>query len=310
MVSIYENNQGVFNKIDKMKADAWVNLVNPTTDEMQEISSYYNIPIEFLKAATDEEERSRIDIEDDHHLILVDIPIPAEDDHVNMFTTIPFGIVIGKEYVITICIYETQIMNDFINRKNKIIFSTSKVKFILRILHRIATSYLRYLRLIDRKSAEVEKELHINMNNQAIIQLLDIKKSLVYFSTSLTGNEAVLEKLLRVAFIRHHGEEKELLEDVIIENKQAIEMANIYSNILSSTMDAFSSIISNNLNIVMKFLAAITIILTVPTMIGGFFGMNVPVPMTNNPIAFPLLILFSIVISIALAWIMFKKKML
>lgn len=310
MITIYENFDGFFKETSDIKKDVWVNMINPNIEEIELVSNFFKVPSEFIKAATDDEERSRIDIEDDHHLVLVDVPIPSENGHINMFTTIPFGIIIGKHYIITVCINELTIMKDFEKQKNKTLFAKNKTRFVLQILHRIATSYLRYLRLIDIRSAEVERQLHKNMNNSQIIQLLDIKKSLVYFTTSLTGNEAVLEKLLRAEFIRHHDEEKELLEDVIIENKQAIEMSGIYSDILSSTMDAFSSIISNNLNIVMKFLAAMTIILTVPTMIGGFFGMNVPVPMSNNPMAFPILILLSIIICIVIALIMIKKKML
>jgi magnesium transporter len=158
-------------------------------------------------------------------------------------------------------------------------------------------------------SLNIERELHKSMKNKELIQLLDLEKSLVYFSTSLRGNEIVLEKMLKLDAIKKYPEDEDLLEDVIIENKQAIEMANIYSNILSGMMDAFASVISNNLNIVMKFLTSVTIVLTIPTMIASFFGMNVPVPLSMQPYAFIIIIAISLGLSTILALFMAKKKM-
>jgi magnesium transporter len=184
-----------------------------------------------------------------------------------------------------------------------------KTRFFLQILNRNAAMYLQYLRMIDKKSDEVEKKLHISTKNQELIELLELEKSLVYFTTSLRSNEVVLERMLKIEAIKKYPEDEELLGDVIIENKQAIEMADIYSNILSGTMDAYASVISNNLNIVMKVLAVITIIMSIPTMIASFWGMNVPVPLEDNPHGFAILLLLSAVLTIAGYLILSKKKM-
>ena len=173
--------------------------------------------------------------------------------------------------------------------------------------------YLQYLRVIDKKSGEIEKKLHQSTKNQELIELLELEKSLTYFITSLRANEVVLEKLLRNEKIKKYPEDEDLLEDVIIENKQAIEMANIYSDILSGTMDAFASVISNNLNIVMKFLSAITIVMSIPTIISGFYGMNVNetgMPFAGSPWGFPIIILFAVMVSICVAFWFYKKDYL
>ena len=177
------------------------------------------------------------------------------------------------------------------------------------MLYKNATYYLQYLRHINRMSDKIENELHKSTKNKELIELLSLEKSLVYFSTSLRGNEIVLEKMLRIDAIKKYQEDTDLLEDVIIENKQAIEMAKIYSDILGGIMDVFASIISNNLNIVMKFLTSVTVVMAIPTMVSSMFGMNVAVPLANNPHAFSLIIFISFAISLALTIIMMKKKL-
>lgn len=309
MIHIYQSVNDSFSKLNALEAHTWINMVNPTSGEINDVASKFHIPIDFLNAALDDEERSRLDFEDDYYLILVDAPIVGETSRTSMFNTIPFAIVIGEECIVTICINQLPMLDDFIHGRVRGFSTNKKSRFILQMLNKIASYYLSYLRLIDRRSSTVEMELHKSMKNQELIMLLDLEKSLVYFSTSLKGNEVVLEKLLRLEFIRRYPEDEDLLEDVIIENKQAIEMANIYSNILSGTMDAFASIISNNLNIVMKFLTSITIILTIPTMIASFFGMNVPMPLSHSKYAFIILILISLALSSILAFFMHRKKM-
>ena len=185
-----------------------------------------------------------------------------------------------------------------------------KTRFILQILYKNASLYLQYLRIIDKKSEVIERKLHQSQKNQELIELLELEKSLVYFTTSLRSNEVVLEKLLRNEKIKKYPEDTELLEDVINENKQAIEMANIYSGILSGTMDAFASVISNNLNIVMKFLATITIVMSIPTMVASFYGMNVNsagMPFADSPYGFVIVLGFAVVLSLIVAWIFSKK---
>jgi magnesium transporter len=173
----------------------------------------------------------------------------------------------------------------------------------------IAKDFLRYLRYIDKKTDDVEKQLHKSMKNKELFKLLDLAKSLVYFTTSLKSNETVLEKLLRGRYLKMYEEDQDLLEDVIIENKQALEMANIHSSILSGMMDAFASVISNNLNIVMKFLTSVTIVMAIPTMVSSLFGMNVALPMQNNPLAFLYLVLISLGVSAGAVYYLYKKQM-
>ena len=199
-------------------------------------------------------------------------------------------------------------MKAFVNRRVREFYTFKKTRFVFQILYRNAASYLRYLRIIDRKSDQIEEKLHISQKNSGLIELLELEKSLVYFTTSLRSNEVVLEKLLRTERVKKYPEDEDLLEDVIIENKQAIEMANIYSGILSGMMDAFASVISNNLNIVMKFLATVTIVLSIPTMIASFFGMNFDnIPLGHSPFGFFTIIVLTLIISGVVA-LLFRKK--
>ena len=199
-------------------------------------------------------------------------------------------------------------MKAFVNRRVREFYTFKKTRFVFQILYLNAASYLRYLRIIDRKSDQIEEKLHISQKNSELIELLELEKSLVYFTTSLRSNEVVLEKLLRTERVKKYPEDEDLLEDVIIENKQAIEMANIYSGILSGMMDAFASVISNNLNIVMKFLATVTIVLSIPTMIASFFGMNFDnIPLGHSPFGFFTIIVLTLIISGVVA-LLFRKK--
>ena len=235
---------------------------------------------------------------------------PARFLEKEYFLTIPCGIILTEKVIITVCLEDTAVLADFKNGRVRNFWTFKRTRFILQILYRNASLYLQYLRIIDKKSDSVEKQLHISTKNQELIELLELEKSLVYFSTSLRSNELVLEKMLKIDKIKQYPEDEELLDDVIIENKQAIEMADIYSNILSGTMDAYASVISNNLNIVMKVLAIITIVMSIPTMIFSAYGMNlksVGMPFADNPMGFLMVILLSLVFSILVA-IVFRKK--
>ena len=244
-------------------------------------------------------------MEDGYNMILVDIPSLDEKDR---YVTIPLGIYMTKEHIITICLEESPVLKAFVNRRVREFYTFKKTRFVFQILYRNAASYLRYLRIIDRKSDQIEEKLHISQKNSELIELLELEKSLVYFTTSLRSNEVVLEKLLRTERVKKYPEDEDLLEDVIIENKQAIEMANIYSGILSGMMDAFASVISNNLNIVMKFLATVTIVLSIPTMIASFFGMNFDnIPLGHSPFGFFTIIVLTLIISGVVA-LLFRKK--
>ncbi|CAH2212464.1 magnesium transporter CorA family protein [Tepidibacter aestuarii] len=309
MIRVYKTIDEKLVKLDNIERDTWVNLTNPTQEEINKVCDMFNIECDHIKAALDEEESSRIETEENYTVILVDLPIIEKEKDSEFYATIPLGVILSKEYIVTICIRETSILNDFFTGKVKGFSTFKKTRFILQVLYKNATLYLQCLRHIDRKSNQIEKELHKSTENKKIFQLLSLEKSLVYFTTSLRANEIVLEKMLRLENIKQYAEDKELLQDVIIENKQAIEMANIYSNILSSMMDAFSSIISNNLNIVMKFLTSVTIVMSIPTIVASFYGMNVNIPLSQNPHAFSIVLFISFFLSSIIAAIMAKKKM-
>lgn len=307
--SINENNT-TLKKLDNIEPGSWINIVAPSEQELILISKKTNIPINFLKATLDDEETSRIDIEEDCVLVIVDIPFTEMEDNSLTYDTYPLAIIHSEKYIVTVCLKNSKILTDFINGKVKSFYSFKKSRFILQILNRISTYYLLYLRQIDKKSLMIEKRLHKSMKNRELIQLHSLEKSLVYFSTSLKANEITLEKMLKLDIMQKYPEDQDVLEDVIIENKQAIEMTEIYSNILASTMDFFASVISNNLNIVMKVLASVTILMSIPTMISGIFGMNLWLPLTdNNPMSFVIVMFITLGMTILIAFYLYKKDM-
>jgi len=310
MIDIFKTTDGLLQRLTEITEGCWIAMTNPSATELLEIAEKTGIDISNLRAPLDEEERSRIEVEETYTLILVDIPTLEKRNDKDRYVTIPLGILIAKDYLITICLEETPILKCFIDGRVRDFYTFKKTRFILQVLYRNASTFLQHLRTIDRKSEEVERKLHISTQNRELIELLELEKSLVYFTTSLRSNEVVFEKMLKLETIKHYPEDQDLLEDLIIENKQAIEMANIYSGILSGTMDAFASIISNNQNIVMKFLAAITIVLAIPTMVASFYGMNfVHIPGGENPWGFYIVILGALLLTAIIVLIFRKKKL-
>jgi magnesium transporter len=308
MVQIFKTFPDGINEIQEITEGCWIAMTDPSATELLEIAETCSIDIDHLRAPLDEEERSRIETEDDYTLILVDIPSIEEQNKKDRYVTIPLGIIIAKDVIITSCLEETPILKSFVDGRVRSFHTNKKTRFILQILYKNASVYLQYLRIINRKSDEIEDKLHISTKNRELIELLELEKSLVYFSTSLRSNEVVLEKLLRGESVKQYPEDTELLEDVIIENKQAIEMATIYSGILSGMMDAFASVISNNLNIVMKFLATVTIVLSIPTMIASFYGMNFTnIPLGNEPYGFFIITGAALFITAIIAILLAKK---
>lgn len=296
-------------------SDKWVQLINPDEREIEFIASKTGIYSDFLKAALDEEERSRIEKEDDCLMILVDIPTVIIDDKKSYctYSTIPLGIIMRDKYFVTICLEDTPILQEFGQGFNKMrVNLTMHSRTTFQLLFQIATKYLFYLRRIDKSSQRIQADTHKSMKNKELIELLDIENSLVYFSTSLRSNAAIIDKLTRTSLIKKHEEDQDLIEDVGIENNQAIEMCNIYRDILSGTMDAYASVINNNLNIVMKVLTSITLIISVPTLIASLFGMNLDgIPGAKNaPWAFGVVTGVSMVITAVLAWILKRKKLM
>ncbi|HEX3015215.1 MAG TPA: magnesium transporter CorA family protein [Desulfobacteria bacterium] len=285
----------------------WIDLVNPASEEVKALEQATGVYNDFLRYPLDDEERPRIETENAQ--IMVIIHIPTVHPKTVMYDTVPLGIIITDDHIVTICLEKAEVLNDFSLGKIKGMATFKRTRFLLQILYKNASLYLKYLRQIEKKMNEIELELHKSMKNQELITLLNLQKGLVYFTTSLKSNEKVLEKLLRGKSIKMYEEDEELLEDVIVEIKQAVDMAETYSNISSSMMDAFASIISNNLNMVMKFLAAITIILALPTMVASFFGMNVALPFQQSPFGFAVVVGISVLFSAVATMYLAKRDM-
>lgn len=313
MTNCYITRNNYLEELTGPEPGCWVSLVAPGEAEINRISNKYNLDIDALKAALDADERSRIETEDNYTMILVNIPTIEDETDKELYSTIPLAIIVVDDAVITVCSEDTPILRQFANGKVRDFYSNMKSRFILQILYKTSSLFLAYLRNIDRKSDNVENELHKSQKNKELIELLKLEKSLVYFTTALRSNEAILEKMLRLEIIKKYPEDVDLLEDVIVENKQAIEMANIYSGILSGTMDAFASVISNNLNIVMKVLSVITIVLSIPTLIFSAYGMNMNpagMPFSQSPWGFLIVIVLSLLISVIAMLVFMKSKML
>ena len=311
MMKIYKTFDGLLRTLDKPEKDCWISLIRPTPEEQLLVRDLYAIEPEDLSAALDDEERSRIAFEDNYTLILVDVPTVEVRSGKDWYVTLPLAIILTQDAVITVCLEDTPTLRFFDNRRIRDFHTYMKTRFVLQILYRNATLYLRYLRAIHKKSEQLEQKLQVSTQNRELLELLELEKSLLYFTTSLRSNDAVLDKLLKSSSIRKYPEDTDLLEDVIVENRQAMEMANIYSGILRGTADAFASVISNNLNIVMKVLAIVTIVLSIPTMIFSAYGMNVAtssMPFAGHAHAFFIIIGMSLVLAgvVAVCFRVFK----
>lgn len=308
MLSYYKTEGGQMRRLAAWEPGCWINCIAPQDAEVARLIETFQIEPDFFRSAMDEEESPHIDVEDNSTLVVVDIPaVEREEDNKLFYTTRPLGIILAEKCVITVSLQESPILDEFADGAVRGVQTNLKTRFVLQLMLRIATRYLVYLKQIDRMSSDIERELRKSMKNNELIQLLDIEKSLVYFSSSLKQNEITLEKIMRGRAVRLYEEDQDLLEDVLVEVKQAIDMSGIYLNILSGTMDAFASVISNNLNIVMKVLASITLIISVPTVISGLYGMNVGnIPVSN--FWFPVLLSAGFMIIAAL--ILKKKGML
>ena len=300
-------------EVTEYKRGNWINMIAPSDDEIKTVCENINIQEDFIRYALDPEERARIDYEEDDGttLILADVPIIEKDEDQKEYSTIPVGfIIVRDEYFITVSLMENQVIRRMNPMKNKSVATYKKSRLVLQCLYVNSEIYLNLLKKINRETEIAEKELRQTRKNKSLLRLLSLEKSLVYFTTSLKANEVVMERMNRGKVIKLYEEDEDLLEDVLIENKQAMEMSKIYSDILSGVMDAYSSIISNNLNGVMKILTAITIIISVPTMISSFWGMNVRVPMQDNPWGFAIILIASILIGIIVTIILKRKDYL
>ena len=316
MLEVFKHNNGHLEddlSIATAEKGSWINVVNPDSDDLQIVSMVTEIPTDILKMALDTEERSRVEIEDDYVFVVINIPIILETDS---YDTLPLGVFITPDFIVTVCLQETDVMKAFTQNKYPLFYTFKKTRFLFQILFRTATLFLRYLQQINHRTDDIESILRHSMRNREFFMLLELQKSLTFFASALRGNGAVMEKLLRLRrnqslhhLLKLYEEDEDLLEDVIIENKQAIEMVEMYSNILMNMSDTFASIISNNLNIVMKFLASITIILSVPTTIFSLWGVNVPLPFQENEWGFFLVITIAMICSAVAVALLWMKKL-
>ncbi len=294
-----------------LEKGSWVHLLNPTREEVEGLTTRFHLDPTFLPAALDEEESARIDYDPDKQqtLILVDIPYVETEGSGYVYSTIPLGIVLCDEVIITVCTRDTPIISDFTEERIRNFWTFKRARFILQLLHRNAGRFLSYLKQIDKSSMLVQEKLEKASRNQELLQMMKLEKSLVYFNTSLKGNALVLERLMRQDVLKRYPEDTDLLEDVIIENKQAIEMCSIYRDIMSNTTEAFASVISNNLNITMKMLTSLTALLSIPTIIASLWGMNVAVPFAGTAWGFWAVLGIAAIVAILAAVFMIKKNM-
>jgi len=314
MLKIYNTDikTGKTSEINEFKKGAWISLVNPSKDEISKVCTSINIQEDFIHYSLDFEEKARIDQEEEDNttLFVVDVPIIEKNNDAILYTTMPLGMVVVRDdFFITVSLRKNKVIDDFEKKIHRSFATYKKSRFILQILFSNSSLFLNYLKQINKDTEITEAELKDSMRNKELLKMLNLEKSLVYFSTSLKSNEVVMEKTMKGKIIKLYEEDEDLLEDAIIENKQAIEMAKIYSDILSGTMDAYASLISNNLNVVMKFLTSITLVIAVPTMISSFFGMNLALPFANNSFGFFIIILISIMLSLVVALWLKRRDM-
>ncbi len=299
--------------LDAPVKGCWVSLISPTEEEILQTAEQCLVDADALRAALDPEERSRIETDENYTMILVNIPTIVTSNQKELYDTIPLAVILSEDKIITVCSQHSPILRQFEENKVRDFNTAMRSRFLLQILFRVDSLYLQYLRSIDKRSEQVEAKLQRTTKNRELIEVYRLEKSLLYFTTSLRSNESVLEKMLRIDSIKKYPEDAELLDDVIVENKQAIEMANIYSGILRGTMDVFASVISNNLNIVMKVLSIVTIVMAIPTIIFSAYGMNVNpagMPFATSPAGFGIILGLAAAISAAAGFILAKLNIL
>ena len=315
MIRMYHTDMetNVMQEVTDFRRGTWINLINPTENEIQYVCENIHIKEDFIRYPLDYEEKARIDIEEEDQTILfiIDVPVTEKGSNGYVYSTMPIGmIVVRDDYFITVSLKEVKIINNFEKGFVKGFCTYKKSRFILQLMYNNSSEYLNYLKKINKETEIAESVLKNSMKNRELLKLLNLEKSLVYITTSIRSNEAVMERTLKIRNIKLYEEDEDILEDAIIENKQAIEMSKIYSDILNGTMDAYASIISNNLNRVMKFLTSITIVLAVPTMVSSFWGMNVALPFEKSPFGFLIMIVIATALTLFVTWWLRRKNML
>ncbi len=309
MIQYFKNVEHQTIAIDKPEDGTWINVLPPLRqEEFSELSESLEIPIDFLKDSLDIDERSRYEIDDNVKLIV--IKTPTENNSFNdsdaFYITIPICIILTHKQIVTVNSFENEAIKKFLNTfQNR--NPDKKNMMVLKIFEKIINNFQDYLKEINLRRNNLEHKLYVANRNEELLQLMRIQKSLVYFLTALRSNELLMMKMARTNFLQLNEDEKDFLDDLIVETSQALEMANTYTNILSSTLDAFASIISNNQNEVLKRLTTLTIVLTVPILIASIYGMNVPIPYKDTPYAFWIPVIISLIILAVVAWNYFKR---
>jgi magnesium transporter len=287
----------------------WIHLENPTAEEITKLITQFELPEDFITDLQDADENSRMEYEEGAVLIIMRVPLYYKHRSASLsFTTAPLGVIAVQDKLITVSFFENEVLTQYLDCKHRP-FRITQQSFLLQIALRTSMYFLKFLKEINRRTNRIETELHQSMRNQELIRLLRMEKSLVYFSTSLKSNEIILERMQRSRWLNQDPDAEDMVEDVIIENRQAIEMTNIHTSILSGMMETFASMISNNLNVRMKFLTSVTIVLMLPTLIASIYGMNIRLPLQEHPYAFSILMAFSLISSILLVLYFIRKKL-
>ncbi len=313
MIQIFRAGNNSIVETKNPENDSWVNIYDPTALDMlrmEEFAHTYDIPFDFFTDPLDIDERARYDYDENVYFMTIRLPVYDENNPDIPFSTMPLGVIYHKDVIFTISTKRNKIIEDFIRGKEKFLpFGEKRILFVLRIFLKTVLLYLNDLKEINRRTDIIEKDLHTSIKNKELIKLLNLEKSLVFFTTSIKSNEIMMERLLR-SRLMNNEDNRDSLEDIIIDNKQALEMSKISSDILSGMMDAFASVISNNLNVIMKFLTSLSIIMMIPTVISSLFGMNVHVPFAQSPWGFYYVLIISFVLAIIVAFLLFKKRFL
>ena len=305
MLTIYKTIEQGLEQIESMANGAWVKVVDPTPEEIEKLVDW-GIDVDYINYSLDFDEMPRMERDDDYTFILIRIPHRQPDSDIP-YITIPLGIMIKSNFIVTICRYDKDMFKVLANGKYRLLKTAKRYRFTLYIFLETATRYLTHLREINRSTEAIEDKLQKSTRNREVLDLLKYQKSLTYFATALRSNEVMMERVQRTQIFNYYEEDQDLLEDVLTENQQAIQMTNIATELLAAMMDAFASIISNNLNAVMKILAAITIMISLPTIVASFYGMNVDLPFQTHPQAFWLTVGISVVL-IGLAAMIFYRR--
>lgn len=313
MMKIYYTKDKQLTRADDMTEGSWVCLTAPTENDVRQVAATLDIEPSDLFAATDPEESARISLEDGYTVIIVDIPYQVPGSGEGIYSTIPMGILLTQELVVTVCSVDTPVIGDFASCRVKGFSTRKKMRFVYQLLYRAATMYQQELRLIDRRRQALEKNLSGDLRDSDLVELHGLESTLVYFATSLRANATVLSRLTRYRRLEQYPDDRELLDDVIVEIQQAIEMTSIYRDDIKGTRELFSAILDNRLNNAMKYLTSITLLMAVPTVVSGLYGMNVSsesMPFASSQAGFSIVLGLTLVICGVTAWFLHKKHML